>query len=467
MKIRVLSAACAAVMAGVLSISVPAGASDTENSKKETEEEKDNEQQSGKEVSEEKASEGKVLNIYAWSEELKSRMQEYYPGYEAVDDITGTIGDVTVNWTIISEGSKKYQEKLDEALLKQASVQDDERVDLFLVEAEYARKYVETDYAMDIAELGITEENTAGQFPYTKAYVTDADGRQKGAAWYACPGVLIYNREIAVEVLGTDEPEEVQKSLSDWGAFLTVSDAMKEAGYSMTASVYDTYRVFSENASGGWMNEEGIQIDEHLKEWAEMSKTMVDNGTAGISEMWSDEWSKGFYPDGKVFCYFGPSWFYDYYMDSDEEESVANLGGWAVTEGPENFFWGGTWICAAEGTDNPSLVQNILLKMTCNKEVLTGIAGASGDFVNHVNVMKNYTEDEAFCSKILGGQNPVTQFLNCAKSMESGNASGYGTIFDNEFQNAMKDYITGNAAYEEAEKAFLDEMAEKYPDYFS
>lgn len=444
MKKRVLSAACAAVMAGILSISVPAGASDTESSKKEaTAEDTDIEQQSDKGMSEEeKSSEGKVLNIYAWNEEFKTRMQEYYPGYEAVDDTTGTIGDVTVNWKIVSEGTKEYQQKLDEALLNQKEVPDDEKVDLFLVEAEYARKYVKTDYAMDIAELGITEENTAGQFPYTKAYVTDADGRQKGTAWYACPGVLIYNREIAAEVLGTDEPSEVQKSLSDWDTFLATADAMKEAGYTMTASVYDTYRVFAENASGGWMNEDGIQVDEHMKKWAEMSNTMVDNGETGTSEMWSDEWSKGFYPDGKVFCYFGPSWFYDYYMDSDEDGSVANRGGWAVTEGPESFFWGGTWICAAEGTDNPSLVQNIILKMTCNKEVLTGIAGTSKDFVNHVNVMKNYTEDEAFCSEILGGQNPVTQLLNCAKSLECGNASGYGVIFDSEFQNAMKEYFS-------------------------
>ena len=186
MKKRVLSAACAAVMAGILSISVPAGASDTESSKKEaTAEDTDIEQQSDKGMSEEeKSSEGKVLNIYAWNEEFKTRMQEYYPGYEAVDDTTGTIGDVTVNWKIVSEGTKEYQQKLDEALLNQKEVPDDEKVDLFLVEAEYARKYVETDYAMDIAELGITEENTAGQFPYTKAYVTDADGRQKGAAWY-------------------------------------------------------------------------------------------------------------------------------------------------------------------------------------------------------------------------------------------------------------------------------------------
>ena len=40
--------------------------------------------------------EGKVLNIYCWNEEFKSRLTDHYPGYTEVDATTGTIGDVTV-----------------------------------------------------------------------------------------------------------------------------------------------------------------------------------------------------------------------------------------------------------------------------------------------------------------------------------------------------------------------------------
>ena len=44
--------------------------------------------------------EGKVLNIYCWNEEFKSRLEDHYPGYTIVDGTTGTIGDVTVKWNI-------------------------------------------------------------------------------------------------------------------------------------------------------------------------------------------------------------------------------------------------------------------------------------------------------------------------------------------------------------------------------
>ena len=80
-----------------------------------------------------------------------------------------------------------------------------------------------------------------------------------------------------------------------------------------------------------------------------------------------------------------------------------------------------------------------MLKMTCNKEVLNGIAASSGDFVNHINVMKNYAEDERFDNAVLGGQNPVTQILNCAKSLKLGNTSGYGVISAEEFLDEIKE----------------------------
>ena len=37
------------------------------------------------EAAEQAADEGKVLNIYCWNEEFKSRITAHYPGYEEVD----------------------------------------------------------------------------------------------------------------------------------------------------------------------------------------------------------------------------------------------------------------------------------------------------------------------------------------------------------------------------------------------
>ena len=62
--------------------------------------------------------EGKVLNIYAWNEEFKSRLTAHYPGYEEVDGTHGKIGDVDVNWVIVPSDDNAYQNNLDQQLLK-------------------------------------------------------------------------------------------------------------------------------------------------------------------------------------------------------------------------------------------------------------------------------------------------------------------------------------------------------------
>ena len=65
-------------------------------------------------------------------------------------------------------------------------------------------------------------------------------GVLKGVSWQGCPGVLFYNREAAKEVLGSDDPAEVQKYVSDWDTFNATAEKMKAAGYQMTSSVNET-----------------------------------------------------------------------------------------------------------------------------------------------------------------------------------------------------------------------------------
>ena len=359
------------------------------------------------------AEEGKVLNIYAWNEEFKSRLIAHYPGYEEVDGTTGKIGDVTVKWNITPSNDNAYQNNLDANLLKQADAAADDKIDMFLIEADYALKYVDTDYTMPIADLGITDADLANQYQYTKDIVTDSKGVLKGVSWQGCPGVLIYSRDVAKEVLGSDDPAEVQKAVADWDTFTATAETMKKAGYFMTSSANDTYRVYSNNVSGKWVQDGKIVVDDNIMKWVEDSKKMVDAKETNTYDLWSDDWSKGFYPDGKVFCYFGPAWFVDFSMAADTDGSIANAGKWGATEGPQGFFWGGTWVCAAQGTDNASLVKDIILKMTTDTDIMTDIVKDDNDFVNNVPAMEAMAADTSYASKVLGGQNPGYVLRRC------------------------------------------------------
>jgi hypothetical protein len=409
------------------------------------------------------ASDGQVLNVYCWNDEFQRRIADHYPGYEAVDATTGKIGDVTVKWNITPSDDNAYQNNLDATLLKQKDAAADDKIDIFLIEADYALKYVDSEYTMAVKDLGIADADIANQYKYTQDIVTDGNGVLKGLSWQGCPGILFFNREAAKEVLGTDDPAKVQEYVKDWDTFVATADKMKAAGYNMVSSVNDTYRTYSNNVSSKWVVDGKINIDANIMKWVEDSKALVDAGVAGTHDLWGDDWSKGFYPDGKVFCYFGPAWLINFCMAADVEGSIANLGGWAGTEGPQGFFWGGTWICAAEGTDNADLIKDIMLKMTTDTELMKGIVTKDDDFVNDKPAMEAMANSD-YASKVMGGQNPLPMYCAGAAKIDLSNLSAYDQGCNEEFQKAMKNYFEGNATLDEALDLFYKGVMEKYPE---
>ena len=410
------------------------------------------------------ASDGKVLNVYCWNDEFQRRVQDHYPGYEIVDEVTGKIGDVTVKWNITANADNAYQNNLDNTLLNQESAAADDKVDIFLIEADYALKYIDSEYALPVADLGIKDADIADQYKYTQDIVTDSEGVLKGLSWQGCPGVLFYNREAAKAVLGSDDPATVQAAVKDWDTFVATAEKAKAAGYNMVSSVMDTYRTYSNNVSTKWVVDGKIKVDANLEKWVTDSKKLVDAGMAGTHSLWSTEWSAGFFPEGKVFCYFGPAWLVNFSMSANVEGSIGYNGGWGATEGPQGFFWGGTWICAAAGTDNGDLIKDIMLKMTTDADLMKGIVVKDDDFVNNKTAMEAMAKDASYSSKILGGQNPLQMYCNGVAGLDLSNLSKYDQACNEEFQNAMKNYFDGNATYDEALEQFYKAVIEKHPE---
>ena len=77
---------------------------------------------------------------------------------------------------------------------------------MFLIEADYALKYVDTDYTMPIADLGITDADLANQYQYTKDIVTDSKGVLKGVSWICTflSGLIIASAFSSIVVYATD-----------------------------------------------------------------------------------------------------------------------------------------------------------------------------------------------------------------------------------------------------------------------
>ena len=423
-------------------------------------------------AAEEPAEQGKVLNIWCWNDEFQTRFNDYYPEVEeaAEDGSTTTLKDGTVvNWIIEPNENNNYQTKLDEALLNQESASDDEKIDLFLVEADYARKYTNSDATMNIADLNGVLDATADQYDYTKEVVSDADGNVKGVSWQACPGLIAYRRSIAKDVLGTDDPEKVQEALADWGKFAETAKAMADKGYKMLSVYDDTFRPFYNNDAAPFVEDDKtINIDKNIMEWVKMTKEYTDNGWNNKTSLWQEDWNKDQGKDSKVFCIPACTWEIDFTLtgnadpDQTKDPEKSAWGDYAVCVGPVSWCWGGTWLTAAAGTDNTDLVSDIMIKMTTDPEILNKIATEKGDFVNSKSVIADLAENYEG-NDFLGGQNHYALLSDSAANLSLKIASAYDQGIIETMQGSMKDYFDGNADLEKAKANFETAIKEKYP----
>ena len=345
--------------------------------------------------------EGSVLNVWCWNDEFQSRFNAYYPEVKEVaeDKSTTTLNDGTiVKWTINPNADNNYQNKLDEALLAQESAADDDKIDMFLIEADYALKYVDSPYTLDVrADIGLTDDELAGQYKYTQDIAT-ADGVLKGVTWQATPGLFAYRRSIAKDVLGTDDPAEVQTYLSDWDKFNEVAAKAAEKGYKMLSGYDDSYRTFSNNVSAPWVDGTTVKVDANIMKWVEQTKEFTDKGYNNKSKLWDNTWAADQGPEGKVFGFFYSTWGINFTLLGNSlatpvaeggKEEVGNgiYGDYAVCEGPQSYYWGGTWICAATGTDNAETIKDVMTKLTCDKEIDKQITLDTQDYTNNIEAM--------------------------------------------------------------------------------
>ncbi len=72
------------------------------------------------------------------------------------------------------------------------------------------------------------------------------------------------------------------------------------------------------------------------------------------------------------------------------KEEVGNgiYGDYAVCEGPQPYYWGGTWICGAAGSDNIDIIRDVMQKLTCDEAIMKQITLDTQDYTNNEKAME-------------------------------------------------------------------------------
>ena len=276
---------------------------------------------------------------------------------------------------------------------------------------------------------------------------------------------MIYRRSIAKDVLGTDEPDEVQAKLDSWEKFEAVAADAKAKGYYMTASFAETYRAFSNNCTMPWVDaEKNLQFDPQIEAWIAQTEKFIQNEYTLTAGIWDDEKNQQMFADGKTMCFFGPAWYFNFCMGNAQDPEKGCFGDWAICEGPMAHFWGGTWLLAAEGSDNTEMLKDIFETFTVNEDVCTKLVANEAQYPNNTVVVDKFANDASYGNAFLGGQNDILAFSKLAGNIKWENHTNYDQLLNENLQSNMQEYFKGSVDKDTALANFYQYVNETYPE---
>ncbi|WP_371932660.1 ABC transporter substrate-binding protein [Bacillus carboniphilus] len=320
------------------------------------------------------------------------------------------------------------------------------------------------DYWVNLSEEYGVDEWEDDYVPYVFDLGKDSNGDVRALSWQTTPGGIYYRRSIAEKVLGTDDPAKVGEMLSTWDGMFEVGEKLKAEGYALFPDE-GAIRWFAKGEDPQpWVNEDNeLKMTDAKKEYMDKAKDLRENGYTALADEWSPEWLEGM--DGpiggktEVFSYVLPTWGLSAILKANTE---ATVGDWAVTNGPNPYFWGGTWLGVYQGSENKDLAFKFVEMMTHDEEFLTDWVNEYGDVVSYLPVTEKVKGD--ISDEFLDGQNHYEFFLEEAESIDASSITKYDQEIDQLFGNEVKEYRDGKKTKEEAIEDFYNAVKNAYPD---
>ncbi|HHU01869.1 MAG: hypothetical protein ACOX54_00435 [Christensenellales bacterium] len=410
---------------------------------------------------------GKPLVIYSWNDEFQGMLKNYYiPAVGGTVEDDGTMilpnGD-KIEFVINPNDGGVYQQKLDAALSA------GEKLDMFLMEADYALKYVNSDYTLPLSEIGITEDALKDQYPYTVDVARDENGAIKGSSWQAAPGLFLYRRSLAEKYLGVKTPEEMQEKVKDWDTFLETAREVAKASENATKLIPsngDVWQVIRTKRESPWVNDDlELVIDDQVKWYFDFAKTLRDENLTANANPWSEAWNAGIGNDS-IMGYFFSTWGIQWVMTGNcggAAPGEGTYGDWAAVDGPQPYYWGGTWLAAASSCENKPLVKDIIEYFTIEEGSMKDYCLKSKDYVNNTVAIQNII-DAGFTFDFLGGQDHYSLFQAVTPLIDTSTMSPYDQNINMLMDTEVNSYVNGDKDFDTAIADFKNAVVDMFPE---
>ena len=157
----------------------------------------------------------KKIYGYSWDDDFKKKMDIVLENHPELNEF----------YEGIVEGTKS-----DDLTQTEAAFTSDKYPSLIPADIGSAKYWIEDDSkTLDLKSIGFTDDMLADTYQYAKDFGT-YNGQLKAVTWQSTAGSVFYNRAIAKDVWGTDDPAEIQNKIKDWDSFFAAADELKAKG---------------------------------------------------------------------------------------------------------------------------------------------------------------------------------------------------------------------------------------------
>ena len=408
--------------------------------------------------------------IWTFTDELGKMIENYYKKNV----------DADANIEIKTMGVNDLSTKLDSALRAKKNLPD-----IVAIEEKYISKYADSGAFMSLQDM-VTGDNQ--MYTYALDAARDKSGNVMAFAWQATPGALYYRTDMAKEILGVNNPEEMQNMVDTWEKFMSVAQTLKNyngAKFSdvrILSDVAAPARAFYSERNASWIVDGKLSIETQLYKGEtslyEIIKTLqVGNGVWGQSEdpfinetterttAWFNDMSQD-----KVFSYLLPSYSLQYDFKKYAKNATAGTdttGKWAICQGPAVYSDGGTWLGILNSSANAEKAKEIIRYFTMDEGFLRAWANDTGDFMNNKALMTEFANDANRAEAFLGGQNHYALFNEIANKIKGNNRTAYDSKINSMFSEWAINYakvenVSLSSAKLDALNGFVEGVAGAY-----
>lgn len=406
----------------------------------------------------------------------------------ASSDDAGASGEKLVIWTL-ADDLKQFAERYTEQTGVEISVEviapadystkltsalgaKSEEVDIIVGEPQMLGNFFEAGFFADLSSLEADAKAQIVDYVYEAG--KDENGVLRALSYQVTPGAIIYRRDLAQTIFGTDDPDEMSKKFKDFDTILQTAEEVKAAGY----------RIFSDsgnlrwyaNAGSAWVVDGVLQVSDAKLGYMDAAVKLYQDELVAFAPEWSAAWYAsmgGALPlnagwsdladlEGsemtEIFAYSLPSWGALIVRDNAND----NKGNFGVCSGPCSYFGGGTFIGVNTYSKNQELATDFVRFCTLNEETAQWwLETSNGDVVSNKAVLEANQDYE---NESFGNQKTYEFYLKEAENIDYSVVTKYDDTIGNYWGSSIESIQKGEMTKEEAIEDFYMQVEVTFPE---